>query len=854
MQNLRQDIAYALRQMRQSPVFTLTAMLTLALGIGATTAIFSLINTVMLQTLPVKDPGTLYRVGDGQNCCVEGDAQEDWGMFSYRFYQQIEKNTPEFAQVAAFQAGGMVLGVRRGESDRVPKPLRGEYVSGNYFSVFGLNAALGRTLQASDDEESSAPVAMLSYRTWQQQYGGDPSVVGSTLIVDGHPVTIVGIGPRGFFGETLRANPPELWIPLHQEPLFHGRDNALLYKFEAWLRVIGRAKPGAQMGAVGPRLTALLRQWLVNDSGMPSEWMAGIKANLPKQHIQIVPAGIGVGEMKNYTGDSLRILLAVCTLVLLIACANIANLLLARGAARRAQTSVRLALGASRTRLMRQALTESVVLAVLGGTAGLAVAYAGVKLIVSIAFHNAHYVPIAATPSLPVLGFAFALSLVTGALFGTAPAWLATHANPVEALRGANRSTRDHASWSQKTLVVLQATLSVVLLTGAGLLTRSLINLQHQDFGYELDHRITFNVTGPWASYPTPQLDAEYRELQDRLQAIPGVQRAALALYTPLTDNWGELVIRQGHGMPDTNQQVGSSWDHVSPGYLEALGQHMIRGRSLTEDDTASATPVAVVDETFVKRFFKPGEDPIGQYFGLDLPAYSSTYKIVGVVANAKYSNATNTSKYGNQPIFFVPLAQRIHYDNPMMEMVENMTHRIEGGVLQIHGSMEGMEPQIRKALAEVDPNITLLSIQTLADQVDARFDQQRTVAQMTAVFGILALILAAVGLYGVTAYTVERRTSEIGVRMALGADRMRVVRLVLRGAFLQIVIGLAIGIPASIGCARLIAAQLYHVKGWDPVVLAGSIVLLMLCALVASLLPARRAASIDPMQALRVE
>src|SRR6185312_9175397 len=349
----------------------------------------------------------------------------------------------------------------------------------------------------------------MSYRTWQQQYGSDPRLVGSTLILDGHPFTIVGIGPRGFFGETRRANPPDVWIPLHQELLFHGKDQALLYKFEAWLRVMGRVKPGASLAPVGPRLTALLRHWLVSDSGMPAEWMKEINAGLPKQQIHLVPAAIGVGVMKSDYADSLHILLAVCCLVLLIACANIANLMLARGAARRAQTSVRLALGASRMRLMRQALTESVVLAVLGGLAGLAIAFAGVKLM--------------------VLGFAFLLSLVTGALFGMAPAWLATHADPVEALRGANRSTRDHASWSQKTLVVLQATLSVVLLTGAGLLTRSLINLQHQDFGYELDHRITINVTAPWASYSAPKLDAEYRELQQRLQAIPGVQRAALA-------------------------------------------------------------------------------------------------------------------------------------------------------------------------------------------------------------------------------------------------------------------------------------------------------------------------------------
>ncbi|HEX4008040.1 MAG TPA: ABC transporter permease [Acidobacteriaceae bacterium] len=851
MQTLRQDIAYALRQMRLSPVFTLTAMLTLALGIGATTAIFSLINTVMLKSLPVTDPSSLYRIGDGGDCCVEGGPQDNWGMFSYPFYQLMKKNTPEFEELAAFQAGSQPVSVRRGEADRASKPLRTEFVTGNYFSTFGLGSFAGRTLAPADDQPSSSPVAMLSYRAWQQEYGSDPSVVGSTFILDGHPFTIVGIAPPGFYGETLRSDPAELWLPINQEPLFRG-SATLLHRFQAWLRVIGRVKPGVSPVAAGPRLTALLRRWLVDDSGMPAVWMAGIKASLPKQEIHIVPGGVGVAEMKDNYADSLHILLAVCSLVLLIACANIANLLLARGASRRTQTSLRLALGASRQRLIRQSLTESVVLSVLGGLAGLAVAFLGVKAIVAIAFRGAHFVPIAATPSLPVLGFAFLLSLVTGALFGMAPAWLATHADPAEALRGANRSTRDHASWSQKTLVVVQATLSVVLLTGAGLLTRSLANLQHQNFGYDLDHRVTLGVAAPFSSYSKPQLDAMYRELQDRLAAIPGVQRASLALYTPLQDNWGEMVIRQGHGMPNMSEEVGSSWDHVSGNYLETMGQRILRGRSLNEDDTATSQKVAVVDESFVKRFFKPGENPVGQYFGLDVPEYSSTYQIVGVVQNAKYSDPANTEP--PRPIFFVPLAQRVQYDNETMQMVEDTTHHIEGAVLQIHGSMEGLEPQVRHALSDVDPNLTLLDMQTLADQVDGRFDQQRVVAQMTGLFGILALILAAVGLYGVTAYSVARRTSEIGVRMALGADRVSVIRLVLRGAFLQIAIGLAIGIPASIGCAHLIAAQLYGVKGWDPLVLGGSIVTLGACAFIASIIPAQRAASINPVQALRTE
>jgi len=853
MQTLRQDISYALRQMRLSPVFTLTAMLTLALGIGATTAIFSLIHTIMLKSLPVADPSRLYRIGDGNNCCVEGSTQENWAMFSYPFYELMKKNTPEFEELAAFQAGGGQISTRRGESDRIAKPLRGEFVSGNYFQTFGVGAFAGRTIQPADDQENAAPVAMLSYRAWQQQYGADPKVIGSTFILNGHPFTLIGITPPGFFGDTLRSDPPDLFYPILKQPVFAG-PNSFLHHFQAWLRVVGRLKPGATADALPARMTTLIRQWLVNGADFPADWMSGIKAGLPKQFVKVVPAGNGIGLMKEDYGNNLRILLAVCALVLLIACANIANLLLARGTARRAQTSVRLALGASRKRLIRQSLTESLVLSIFGGLAGLIIAYLGVKLLVALTFHSAKYVPINATPSLPVLGFAFALSLLTGVLFGTAPAWLATHADPAEALRGANRSTHDRSSFSQKILVILQATLSVVLLAGAGLLTRSLEKMQHQELGYEVDHRALISLIGPFNTYSPPRLDALYHELQDRLAHIPGVESAALALYAPLQDNWGEMIIREGHGMPNMNEEVGSSWDHVTPSYLDTMGQHIVRGRGITEQDTASTQNVAVVNEAFAKRFFKPGENPIGQRFGLDLPQYGATYQIVGVVNNAKYMWGNLHGTEEMEPIFFAPLAQHVKYDNAMMQNIDDNTHYIEGAVLKLRGSMDGLEPQVRQALSEVDPNITLINIEPMQQHIDANFDSQRAMAQMTGLFGILALILAAVGLYGVTAYTVERRTGEIGVRMALGADRGNIVKLVLRGAFLQILIGLALGIPISILCGHLIAAQLYQVKSWDPLVLSGSIVALGICALIASVLPAQRAASIDPVKALRTE
>ena len=339
MQTLRQDISYAFRQMRLSPVFTLTAMLTLALGIGATTAIFSLIYSVMLKSLPVVDPSSLYRIGAGTDCCVEGGPQDEWGMYSYPLFLRLKTAAPEFEEMAAFQSAGNQFSVRRGQSDNIAKPLRGEFVSGNYFATFGIRAFAGRTITPNDDQASASPAAMLSYRAWQQQYNSDPSVVGSTFIVEGHPFTITGIAPPGFFGETLRSNPPELWLPLQQEPLVNAQNSLLKQPVSAWLRVIGRLKPGASVDGVAPRLTGILRQWMQHDSGWPAEFMPLIMKSLPTQNIRIVPAGAGVGAMKADYGDSLRILLAVCGLVLLIACANIANLLLARGTARRSQTS-----------------------------------------------------------------------------------------------------------------------------------------------------------------------------------------------------------------------------------------------------------------------------------------------------------------------------------------------------------------------------------------------------------------------------------------------------------------------------------------------------------------------------------
>ncbi len=850
MGNLIGELRYALRQFWVARIFTITAVLTLALGIGGTTAIFTLIHAVMLRSLPVSDPLRLYRIGDGDSCCVQGGPQDRWGMFSFPLYERLKAELPEFEEVTAFQAGGPRLSVRRQNVESTSRPLRSQYVTGTYFSTLGVRAFGGRVFNATDDAPAAPPVAVLSHHVWQSTYGADPSMVGATLVVEGHSFTVVGVTPPGFFGETLRGDPPDLWIPLQQEPLINGDTSILRQPISAWLRVIGRLRPGATTDGIGPRLTGILHQWMQHESGYPANWMPDVIQGLPRQVIAVVPAGAGVGIMKEQYGRSLQILLAVCGLVLLIACANVANLLLARAVARRGETALRLAIGASRRQIVTQALVESILLAVAGGVVGLAVAIGTARLLLSLAFAGAAFVPIDTYPEPMVLGFAFALALATGILFGAMPAWFATRTDPMDALRGAGRSTGDHSSLTRKALLVVQATLAVVLVAGSMMLARSLGKLEHQDFGYEVQGRVLVALNRPPATYTAEKLAALNRALEERLNRLPGVRGAGLALYNPLTDNWGELVLVAGHPAPKPGEQAGASWDRVSANYLQLLGVKLARGRHFTEADNESSEHVAVVNEAFVRRFFKDGEDPLDQRFGLDLPEYVNTYRIVGIVRDAKFAGFQLDRPA--RPMFYVALAQTVDYAHPIMKRLELRSHFVRGLLLVTDLPPAALEPEVRRALAAVDPNLTITSVRTLRQQVDRSFDQQRAVASLAGLFGIVALVLAAIGLYGVTAYTVAQRTNEIGIRMALGAARGNVVGMVLQGAFRRVLVGLALGLPLAIGAGYLLSAQLYGVRFWDPLALGVSALSLAACAFFAAVIPARRAASISPIRALR--
>jgi predicted permease len=853
MNQFFQDVRYALRQLRKAPGFTLTAVITLALGIGANTAIFTLVHAILLRSLPVTDPSRLYRIGDNNDCCVEGgfpgDAGEngDFTIFSFDLYQYLKSSTPEFEQLAAVQAGQWQWSVRHGNG--LPKSMRGEFVSGNYFSTLGLGAYAGRVLTDRDDNVSAAPATVLSYQTWQSEFASDPNVIGSTVFVQARPFTVIGIAPPGFFGDRISDSPPDFWMPIQTEPYIRGQQSSILHHQEShWLYPLGRVRPGTNIGALQTKITASLRQWLYS---RPLLTANGGSTIIPKQHVILTPGGGGIQNLQQETGKGLKMLMILSSVVLLIACANIANLQLARATMRRADIAVRMAMGAGRARVIRQILTESVLLSCIGGLVGLAFAYAGSHTILALAFPDAHNMAIDARPSLYVLGFAFAISLLTGILFGAGPAWLSSHAQPAEVLRGTSRSTRDRSSLPQKALVVFQAALSLVLLAGAILMTESLSHLENQKFGIATSNRYVLHFDPQGAGYTIDRVPALYRQIEERFSALPGVTNIGMALYSPLEgDNWGECVIQQGHPAPRPGDQCGSTWDRVSTHFLDSIGVSMVRGRGFTEQDTASSPQVVIVNQAFVKRFF-PKQDPIGQHFGIDLPQYSGSWEIVGVFADFKMNNPREPVR----PVYLRPLSQPFPgYKEDEMISTETQSMFINSMVLDFNKPQQNADATIRRTLAAIDPNLTVMDLRSLDAQVAGNFNQDRLIARLTSLFGILALILASVGLYGVMSYFVARRTGEIGIRMALGATRSSVISMVLRGALGQIVAGLVLGIPAALYAEHLMQSLLYGVGSYDPLALAGATLVLALCATVAGFLPARRAASIEPMQALRTE
>jgi predicted permease len=689
-------------------------------------------------------------------------------------------------------------------------------------------------------------VAVMSFRTWQEKFGGDRSIVGAGFVVNAQPMTIVGIAPPGFFGDRVQSNPPAFWFPLATEPVIEPANAILEDAALDWLDLIGRITPGADTKAMEAQMQVQLRQFLLSPESKVEDRS---KPLIAKQTLHFSPGGGGLQRMRDEYQDGLHLLMWVSAFVLLIACANLANLMLVRATARKQQISVRSALGATRGTLVSQALTESVVLAMMGGVAGIAIAFAGTRMILRLAFGN-DYVPIHATPSLPVLAFAFAASFLTGILFGIAPAWITANANPAEVLRGIGRSTGRRGTLGQKALVVVQAALSLILLCAAGLLTRSLNNMQHRNFGFDTTNRYILHIDPQMAGYKPDRLEPLYRQLHDSLSAIPGIQQVSLSLYSPMEgDNWGEGVYIDGEPPPPPGTPGhNASWLRVSPGYFDTIGTKIVEGRPINEQDTPTTRAVALVNRFFVQKFIKDGH-AIGKHFSDDLK-HPGAFEIVGVTEDTNYWGATSKMR----PMYFLAEGQSAHNPDIRYQQFEDRSKYLNAIEIQTRGEVPGLEVQLRRILSQINPDLAIVDFQSFATQVKANFMQQAMIAKLTSFFGLLALILASIGLYGVTSYSVEKRTSEIGIRMALGADRINMLGMVLRGAFLQVGIGLAIGLPATIFGGRIMASQLYGIKSYDPVVLSITTLVLAAAAFLAAVIPARRAANIEPMLALRME
>jgi predicted permease len=845
LERLTQDLRYALRQLRRTPGFTITVLLTLALGIGANAAIFTLVNSVLLKNLPVADPKTLIRIGDNNDCCVSDGTRDDgdYTLFSTHTYEEMKKNVPEFEELAAMESGFgyRPITARREGGGTVARSVMGEFVSGNYFRTFGLQPRAGRLLIDADDVQGAPMTAVMSYETWQHEYAGDASVIGSTFRVNTKPVTVVGIAPQGFYGDRLTSTPPDFYLPIESmaelanAPYVHNPDTN-------WLYIVGRVKPGVATAPLQVKISGLLRQIFAPSKNFSTKQG---KESLAKAHVVLTPGGAGIQALQKEYAAHLRLLMWIAGLVLLIACANIANLLLVRGMGRRAEISVRTALGATRGRVVRQLLTESVLLAGMGGIAGLAVAYAGAQMLLMLAFPGAQNVPIHASPSLTVIGFACGLSLVTGVLFGMAPALIAAQAKPVEALRTNARTMAAGHSLLQRGLVVLQAALSLVLLVGAGLFSQSLGKLENTDMKLDSKNRYMIHINPQAAGYSPAQVETLYRTMEERFHALPGVVKVGIATYTPMEDNnWSNGIEVQGK--PDTKD--GASFVKGSAEYFDSVGTHVMMGRGFGVQDTSTAPAVAVVNQTFVKHFFKDGSNPIGRRIGPPGPKSDGDFEIVGVVEDTVYTAV----QWHDHSMYFIPMVQRFPSDP---DPIDKDTSLYAGAiVLQTDRPMNDIEKLAETTLGSINPNLTIVKFQTFDQQIADRFTDDRMVARLTMLFASLALLLAAIGLYGITAYSVVRRTPEIGIRMALGAERSSVIVMVMRGAMIQTLLGLAIGIPVALVCVRFVKAQLYEITGADTSVMVTAIVALTVAACIAGIIPARRAASIDPVQALRTE
>ena len=863
MSGLAQDLRYALRQLRRNPGFTAVALVMLALGIGANTAIFSLIDAVMLKMLPVRRPEQLVLlnwVSQSQPGSVPSfthslngnSSQDSTGRFTstafpFPVFEGIRDRNEDFSSVMAFaDTDGLSVSVG-GQAG----PAGGQLVSGDFFSTLGVEATVGRAITRTDDQAGASPVAVISQSFWAARFGADPLVVGKAIAVNGASFTVVGVAPPEFFGVEPGAT-VDVWLPLHMQPQIDRGSNGNpreVSKFTApddwWVLIMGRLKPGVNEQRVRAKLDVVLRQNVANIEVANGSTDMTLQA----PRVQLTPAGKGLDSLREQFSKPLAVLMAVVGLVLLIACANVANLLLSRATSRHREIAVRLALGAGRMRLIKQMITESVLLALAGGALGVALAYWASAILLAFMSAGRNPIVLHVTPNIRVLAFTAAVSVLTGILFGLAPALQGTRMVLTPGLKEGRGSPLGVGSHSRRfgmqlgrVLAISQVAISLLLLTGAGLFVRTLTNLENEKLGFDHRNLVLFGINPTQSGYKGERLVAFYQELQRRIEAIPGVQSASVSRHTLV--NGGVTI--DGVGIQGYTPESGGASDDgsisvhvnsVGPEFFETFGIPVELGRVIGDRDTAASPKVAVVSHSFV-RLYLGGKDPIGRQFGLGDQPSRSDIAIVGVVGDVRYGELRD----GMPPTVYVPYAQHA-------ERLDAMNFEVLTA-----GDAKNWVGPVRKEVHELDGSLPLFDVKTQVEQIEQATFQERLFARLSSFFGLLALALACVGLYGIMSYGVSRRTNEIGVRMALGARRRDVLDLVVWQGFHLTIVGVIFGVAGAFVLTRFLTSFLYGVHPADPATLGLASLAVIAVAILSSYIPARRATKIDPIVALRDE
>jgi predicted permease len=843
VESLAQDVRFGIRQLLKSPGFSLVAILSLALGIGANTAIFTLINDLLLKSLPVYAPDQLVSFGKGSGGGSLGSVHPGAvDMFTYDFYKRIERDHKPFEGVAAFSSFPTMMSVRRGAgASGAAAQAWGHLVSGTFFGVLGAEPILGRAIDANDtDAAGRNPVAVISYRYWQHALSADPAVIGRPLTINGTLFTVVGVMPASFYGVELNEQIPDMWLPITMQQQAMQQPSLIDAGGLFWLHMIARRKTGVSVAQSQAWISTQLQHFLTDREG--TQFSALRRQEIARSFVPLIPIGAGISHLRDDYGAPLAILMGVVVLVLLIACANLANFLLAKAASREREFTTRLALGSSRTRIVRQILTETLLLAFTGGAIGLLLAFLGTRALITFVVGKDAHTALGATPDLHVLAFTSAICLATGVLFGLAPALRVSRMNASSALNTTARTIGSSGGRSgrllPKALVVVQVMLSLVLLAVAGLFVRTLHNLRNEDLGFDRTNLLLVNTSPKFAGYKPAQLNALYERILTRVQALPGVRSAALSGNLPIArGNWGSPITIIGRPVTP-NEDVSTYLQRVSAGYFETLGIPLRRGRTINADDIATSLKAVVVNQRLANLYFPHG-DAIGHSFTVADPSVKGTWQIVGIVRDAQFQ----ASRKGPEPMAYLAVTQLTEDDQYAYWLQ-----------VQSAGDPAMLIGEVRAAFAEIDPNLPILKMQTIEQQTEGLIDTQKLVSQLSSFFSLLALALSCIGLYGVMMYSVVRRTNEIGVRIALGAPRSGVLWMVLRESLVLLGIGIALGVPAMLAACQAVRAGLFGLGPWDATTLAAAVLIIAAVTVVAAYFPARRATKVDPIVALRYE